>query len=64
MFRRGPLETGTYPTLKFSSKKFYNNMVDTHLIPVFGDTQLRLITRDSVQSFLMAKAKAVFPGRR
>ena len=46
-----------YPTLKFSSKKFYDNMVETHLIPVFGDTQLRLITKDSVQSFLNAKAK-------
>ncbi len=47
-----------YPTLKFSSKKFYDNMVDTHLIPVFGDTQLRLITKDAVQSFLNAKAQS------
>lgn len=46
-----------YPTLKFSSQKFYDNMIDTHLIPVFGDTQLRLITKDAVQSFLNAKAK-------
>jgi len=47
-----------YPTLKFSSKKFYDNMVDTHLIPVFGSTQLRLITKDAVQSFLNAKAQS------
>lgn len=46
-----------YPTLKYSSKKFYDNMVSTHLNPVFGDTQLRLITKDSVQSFLNAKAQ-------
>ena len=46
-----------YPTLKFSSKKFYDNMVDTHLNPVFGDTQLRLISKDSVNGFLTAKAK-------
>jgi integrase len=46
-----------YPTLKFSSKKFYDNMVDTHLMPVFGNTQLRLISKDSVQSFLTAKAQ-------
>ncbi len=46
-----------YPTLKFSSKKFYDNMVNTHLIPVFGNTQLRLISKDSVQSFLNAKAQ-------
>jgi integrase len=44
-----------YPTLKFSTKKFYDNMVDTHLMPVFGDTQLRLISKDAVQSFLKAK---------
>jgi integrase len=46
-----------YPTLKFSSKKFYDNVVETHLMPVFGDTQLRLISKDSVQSFLTAKAQ-------
>jgi len=46
-----------YPTLKFSSKKYYDNMVDTHLIPVFGDKQLRLITKDTVQGFLNAKAQ-------
>ncbi|MDR3713344.1 MAG: hypothetical protein P4L51_11045, partial [Puia sp.] len=34
-----------YPTLKFSSKKFYDNMVDAHLMPVFGDTQLRLLSK-------------------
>lgn len=47
-----------YPTLKFSSKKFYDNMIDAHLNPVFGDTQLRLITKDAVQSYLTAKAKS------
>jgi integrase len=46
-----------YPALKFSSKKFYDNMVDAHLMPVFGDTQLRLISKDRVQSFLTAKAQ-------
>jgi len=47
-----------YPTLKFSSKKFYDNMDYTHLKPVFGDTQLRLITKEAVQSFLNAKAES------
>jgi hypothetical protein len=46
-----------YPTLKFSSKKFYDNLIDTHLMPVFENTQLRLITKDAVQSFLNAKAQ-------
>jgi len=47
-----------YPTLKFSSKKFYDNMVGAHLMPVFGDTQLRSITKDAVQSFLTMKARS------
>jgi hypothetical protein len=46
-----------FPALKFSSKKFYGNMIDAHLIPAFGDTQLRLVTRDAVQGFLMAKTR-------
>jgi integrase len=46
-----------YPTLKFSSQKFYDNMVNTHLMPVFGDTQLRLISKDAAQSFITAKIK-------
>lgn len=46
-----------YPTLKFSSKKFYDNMVNTHLMPVFGEKQLRLISRESVRGFLAAKAQ-------
>lgn len=46
-----------YPSLKFSGKKYYDNMVNAHLMPVFGETQLRLITRESVRSFLAAKAK-------
>ncbi len=46
-----------YPSLKFSGKKYYDNMVSAHLMPVFGETQLRLITRESVQRFLSAKAQ-------
>lgn len=48
----------TFPALKFSSRKFYQSMIDTHLNPAFGDTQLRLITRDAAQSFLMAKTRS------
>jgi integrase len=46
-----------FPTLKFSSQKFYTNMLNAHLNPAFGDTQLRLITREAVQSFLLGKAR-------
>ena len=48
----------TFPALKYSSRKFYESMIDVHLNPAFGDTQLRLITRDAVQSFLMAKTRS------
>jgi integrase len=47
-----------FPTLKYSTKKFYEYMTKTHLIPEFGDTQLRLITKDAVQRFLNAKARS------
>ena len=47
-----------YPSLKFSSKKYYDNMVNTHLMPIFGETQLRSITRESVQNFLAAKVES------
>lgn len=46
-----------YPSLKFSGKKYYDNMLNAHLMPTFGETQLRLISRDSVQRFLSAKAQ-------
>jgi integrase len=47
-----------FPALKFSSQKFYDNMIDAHLNPAFGDMQLRLITKDAIQSFLTAKARS------
>jgi integrase len=43
------------PTLKHSTKKYYQYMLRFHLYPTFADVQLRLITRDAVQSFLSAK---------
>jgi integrase len=47
-----------FPTLKFSTKKYYGNMIDAHLNPAFGETHLRQITRDAVQSFLQAKTRS------
>jgi integrase len=43
------------PTVKYSTRKHYKYMLRVHLYPAFGDTQLRLITRDAVQKFLSAK---------
>ena len=45
------------PTLKYSTKKHYEYIVNVHLIPAFGEMQLRLITRESVQSFLNGKLR-------
>lgn len=46
------------PTLKYSTQKHYQYMVKAHLIPAFGESQLRLISRDAAQSFLAAKLRA------
>jgi integrase len=45
------------PTLKYPSKKHYEYIVNVHMIPAFGDMQLRLISRESVQSFLNGKLR-------
>ena len=45
------------PTLKYSSKKHYEYIVNVHLVPAFGEMQLRLISRDSIQGFLNRKLK-------
>lgn len=46
------------PTLKFSTGRYYQYMLRVHLFPMFGETQLRLITRDAVQNFLSAKLRS------
>jgi integrase len=46
------------PTLKYPSKKHYQYIVNVHMIPAFGDMQLRLISRESVQSFLNGKLRS------
>jgi integrase len=43
------------PTLKYATQKHYRYMLDVHLIPAFGKTQLRDITREELQSFLSRK---------
>jgi len=46
------------PTVKYSTKRYYQYFVRVHLYPQFGDMQLRLITRDAVQLFLAAKLRS------
>lgn len=43
------------PTLKYATQKHYRYMLDVHLIPSFGQRQLRELTREELQSFLSRK---------
>ena len=43
------------PTLKYATQKHYRYMLDVHLIPAFGNRQLRELTREEFQSFLSRK---------
>ncbi|MGA2979617.1 MAG: tyrosine-type recombinase/integrase [Terriglobales bacterium] len=46
------------PTLKYSSAKYYQYMLRTHLYPTVGHVQMRLITRDVVQQVLSEKLRS------
>jgi len=43
------------PTLKYATQKHYKYMLNAHLIPAFGERQLRELTREELQSFLSRK---------
>ncbi len=43
------------PTLKYATQKHYRYMLDTHLVPAFGKEQLRNLTREELQRFLVRK---------
>lgn len=45
------------PALKYATQKHYEYVIDIHLLPAFGNIQLRLISRESVQNFLANKFK-------
>lgn len=47
------------PTLKRSTQNHYQYVVNVHLLPALGTMQLRLITRDHVQSLLSSARKRV-----
>jgi integrase len=46
------------PTLKHSTKKYYQYQLRVHLFPAFWNTQLRLITRDAAQDFFDRKLRS------
>jgi hypothetical protein len=43
------------PTLKYATQKHYQYMLNAHLIPAFGNRQLRDINREELQGFLSRK---------
>jgi integrase len=50
-------EAQALPALKYSTQLNYKYFVDTHLLPEFGDVQLRLISRESIQMLVLQKLK-------
>lgn len=50
-------EPGILPTLKRSTQRDYRSLLRCHLLPAFGDKQLRDIERADVQLFLVEKGK-------
>ncbi|MGB8063100.1 MAG: site-specific integrase [Candidatus Sulfotelmatobacter sp.] len=50
-------EAQAHPTLKYATQEHYKYVVNSHLLPVFGNVQLRLISRESIQMFLANKVK-------
>jgi integrase len=52
-------KTQALPALKYSGQKHYTYVIDTRLLPAFGNVQLRLVSRESIQSLLANKLKAL-----
>ncbi len=50
-------EAQALPALKYSTQVHYKYVVHTHLLPAFGNVQLRMISRESIQMFLADKLK-------
>jgi len=44
-----------FPSIKLSTRLFYDHNLNTHILPVFGDVALRLLTRDGIQQWLHGK---------
>jgi integrase len=50
-------KTQTLPALKYATQKHYEYVIDIHLLPAFGNLQLRLISRESIQNLQANKLK-------
>ena len=51
------------PTLKYSTRKHYQYLLKVHVLPEFGKFQLREITREAIQSFLIGKLQSGLSGK-
>jgi hypothetical protein len=47
-----------FPSVKLSTRLFYDHNLKTHILPVFGEVPLRSLTRDGVQKWLHGKFSA------
>jgi integrase len=47
-----------FPSVKHSTRLFYETNLNAHILPEFGDVPLRLIARDDVQRLLQAKGRS------
>ncbi len=45
------------PTLKYATQRHYKYVLNSHLIPAFGDRRLSDISREAIQAFLTAKLR-------
>ena len=50
-------KTQALPALKYASQQHYEYIIETHLLPTFGNIQLRLISRESIQALLASKLR-------
>jgi len=57
-FVQGQWEPGVFPSVKYSTRKHYEYAIRVHLLPTFGDSQLRLISRNAVQEFVAVKLRS------
>ncbi len=54
-FVRENWEPVLLPTLKYATQKHYQYTLRVHILPAFGIVQLREITREAIQAFLISK---------
>jgi hypothetical protein len=46
-----------FPSVKFSTRLFYDHNLKTHILPVFVEVPLRSLTRDGIQKWLNGKVQ-------